>query len=305
MRNYLEVLNKLTILYIEDEEPVRKEMAKLLSYVFKDIISAVDGLDGINKFKENKDNIDIILSDISMPKLNGVEMMKEIKKINNTIPTVFLTAHDEKDYLLESINMQITQYIIKPIDGNDLLDKIYTAYLPTLHNKQIEEKNIELEKLNAQIIKESEEKVKRIIKEQAKTKSMNDFFNAHTISLELDLEGKITYVSELFLNISKFKKEELHGEFYDIVRFECKNNEFDEIKQSIEKKGYWKEKVKNIKKDNGHYWLESVIYPILNSDEEIESYKSIEIDISNLKKLEESLGLLIDEEDEFDFSTLI
>lgn len=300
MRNYMETLNTLTLLYVEDEESVRKEMTKLLSYVFKNIIPAVDGQDGLNKFKENKDEIDIILSDISMPVLNGLEMMKEIKKIDNTIPTVFLTAHEDKSYLLESINIQITQYIIKPISGNDLLDKIYLAYLPTLHNKKIKEKNKELERLNAQIIKESEEKVKRIIKEQARTKSMNDLFNAHTISLELDLQGKITYVSNLFLKISQFKKEDLLGEFYDIVRDEHQNNEFDEIKKSIEEKGFWKSNVKNKKKDGGHYWLDSVIFPILNSEEEIESYKSIEIDISNLKKVEKSLGILLEDDDEID-----
>lgn len=302
MRNYMEVLSKLTILYIEDEDSVRTEMVKLLSYVFKDIIPATDGQDGLDKFKKNRDKIDIILSDISMPVLNGVEMIKEIKKIDNTIPTVFLTAHEDKSYLLESINMQITQYIIKPISGDDLLDKIYVAYLPTLHNKQITEKNKELEKLNAQILKESEEKVKRIMKEQARTKSMNDLFNAHTISLELDLEGKITYASDLFLNISKFKKEELIGAYYDIIREEPQSNEFNEIKKSIEENGHWKNNVKNKKRNGGHYWLDSVIFPVLNSNEEIESYKSIEIDISSLKKVEESLGFLFEDDDEEEFS---
>lgn len=162
MENNINTLKKLTILYVEDEDFAREEMIAILSFVFKEIIPASNGQEGLEKYKENQDKIDIILSDINMPRLNGIEMMKKIRELNSSIPTVFLTAHGENSYLFEAINMQIAQYIIKPMTGNELLDKLYAAYLPTLYKKQIEEKNRELEKLNDQIVKEYEKKLEEL-----------------------------------------------------------------------------------------------------------------------------------------------
>lgn len=279
MKEAINTLKNLTILYVEDEDFARNEMIEVLSFVFKEIIPASDGLEGFEKYKENQDKIDIILSDINMPKLNGIDMMKKIRELNSSVPTVFLTAHGENNYLFEAINMQIAQYIIKPMNGGELLEKLYTSYLPSLYKKQIEEK------------------IERIKKEQEKTKSMNELFNKHTISLELTLEGKITYISNMFLTISDFKDYDLIGEHYSIVRDDFKENEFDKIKESIKDKGYWKSQVKNKKKTGRSYWLDSLILPILDENEEIEGYKSIEVDITNIKKIEDTLSFMLEEDE--------
>ena len=83
----------LNILYIEDNEEARQYTMEMLKRFFKSITVAIDGKDGLEKFKEN--NFDMILTDINMPNMNGLEMAKEIKSINKSIPILILSAHNE------------------------------------------------------------------------------------------------------------------------------------------------------------------------------------------------------------------
>lgn len=74
------LLKKLKILYIEDDEGIRNELSSLLKNFVNTVYVAVDGQDGYEQFIEHQTNIDLILSDINMPKLTGIEMMQNIRK---------------------------------------------------------------------------------------------------------------------------------------------------------------------------------------------------------------------------------
>ena len=102
-----------SILYVEDEESIRKELAFFLQRFCTTLHIAVDGKEGLELF--NKYNPDIVISDIKMPNMNGIDMVKAIKSIEQEKPIIFTTAHSESGYTLEAIDMQVDGYILKPI----------------------------------------------------------------------------------------------------------------------------------------------------------------------------------------------
>ena len=137
-------LNQLTVLFVEDEELAREKLGKILSKLFKEVILATNGLDGFEKFR--KSNIDLIISDINMPIMDGLEMLKSIREINNEVPIIFTTARNEIDNILRAIDLSVSAYIIKPIDTTLLISKIVDACEKKFIKLQLMEKQSELEK---------------------------------------------------------------------------------------------------------------------------------------------------------------
>ena len=118
--------NDYTILYAEDEDGVRKNIAKSLRYKCKNVIEAVDGEEAYNLYKEKKP--DIIITDIQMPKMNGLELIKKIREIDTTIPIVVLSAHTEKEKLLQAIKFNLIDYVVKPISRSCLRLAVESAF---------------------------------------------------------------------------------------------------------------------------------------------------------------------------------
>ncbi|MBN2783033.1 MAG: response regulator [Campylobacterales bacterium] len=90
-----ECASKLTVLYAEDEIEVQQEIRSIFELLFKRVIVANNGLEGLELFGKNKDEIDFIVSDIRMPKMDGLEMVEHIRKDDSEIPIVMLTAFSE------------------------------------------------------------------------------------------------------------------------------------------------------------------------------------------------------------------
>lgn len=114
----LNELNKLKLLYVEDDEILRKNYLSTLSLIFSQVYEAKDYKTGLEIYKES--NPDIILVDINLGSLSGIDLVKKIRQTNIQIPIVFLTAHSDNKYLLEAANLQIDGYIVKPLDLNKL-----------------------------------------------------------------------------------------------------------------------------------------------------------------------------------------
>jgi len=115
-------LSQASLLYVEDDEVIRKFLEIRLSRRVKELHVAVDGQDGIEKFNQIKP--DIILTDITMPRMNGIEMSKKIKEIDNQVPIVIMSAHSDTSYLLEAIKLGINGYLLKPVDKVKLFETL-------------------------------------------------------------------------------------------------------------------------------------------------------------------------------------
>ncbi|HEB9289326.1 TPA: response regulator transcription factor [Campylobacter coli] len=111
-------MKELIILVVEDEVKIRESLVNVLSSRYSKVIGAQNGDEGLKKFKKFKP--DLIITDIAMPIMDGLDMAKEIKEISNDVPIVVLSAYSEKERLLRSIDIGIDKYLIKPIDIDEL-----------------------------------------------------------------------------------------------------------------------------------------------------------------------------------------
>jgi diguanylate cyclase (GGDEF)-like protein len=121
MVNNISILKNITILYAEDEEALREITLNILKGFTKKQYIAKDGLEGLQLFEQYQDQIDLIITDVNMPNMNGLEMIKKIKAINPNIPIIVTTAFSNTEYLLEAIDIGVDKYILKPIDMKKLL----------------------------------------------------------------------------------------------------------------------------------------------------------------------------------------
>jgi DNA-binding response OmpR family regulator len=110
------------ILFVEDEEATRKNYVTYLKMLFEDVFEAEDGEEAYKIYKEKKP--DIMIIDINIPKLNGLELLKKIREKDHKTKALMLTAHTDKDLLLESISLKLTKYLIKPISRKNLKEAI-------------------------------------------------------------------------------------------------------------------------------------------------------------------------------------
>ncbi|WP_309496827.1 response regulator transcription factor [Sulfurovum sp.] len=112
-------LSELTLLYIEDDNNLREQFVRILRPRFKHIYEAVDGLDALEKYKIHSP--DMMLVDINIPKVDGLEVVELIRKHDNHTPIVVLSAYSDQTKLLKAIKLGLSDYLIKPIPQKKLI----------------------------------------------------------------------------------------------------------------------------------------------------------------------------------------
>lgn len=115
-------LKQLRVLLVEDEENLANLLKSAIGDNFYSFSLAKDGEEGLKKFIDMRP--DIVITDIMMPKLTGLEMAKEIKKIDQNAAIIILSAFSETDKLLNAIDVGVVKYFIKPFDPDELLEYI-------------------------------------------------------------------------------------------------------------------------------------------------------------------------------------
>ncbi|WP_122893272.1 response regulator transcription factor [Arcobacter peruensis] len=142
----------ISVLLIEDDKIIREEMQELLNDIFNNVKVAVDGKDGLKQYfkyyEENKTYFDLIITDIKMPNMNGIDLTKNIYKENKEQIVLVLSAHNETTYLMELINLGIKQFILKPLEINDFIEIIYKISKEIYSNKS----DIEIKEVNEVIL---------------------------------------------------------------------------------------------------------------------------------------------------------
>lgn len=106
-------LKSLTLLYVEDEAMIRQNAVEYLSRICHKVLEAENGIEALEVYQQHKP--DIIISDIKMPKMNGLEFAERIRKEDKATPIIIATAHTETSYLLKAVELQLVKYIVKPI----------------------------------------------------------------------------------------------------------------------------------------------------------------------------------------------
>lgn len=144
---------QLNVLYVEDAEQLRSATSTLLMRFFNRVDVAIDGLDGYTKyqeyFKETKNYYDIVITDIDMPNLNGIEMSYKIVALNHEQAIIFMTAYIDIEYLNRAVEIGVESYLSKPLKVQKLQEVLYKVCqkvvdkkLEKAHYSQIEEQNL-------------------------------------------------------------------------------------------------------------------------------------------------------------------
>ena len=125
----MEILKRLKqkrILLVEDETIIRNNIASMLKFFFKEVYTAVDGYDAIDKYEDNLP--DIIMTDLKMPVMNGFELIEELKNRSSKAYTIIVSAHTDTELLIDAIHNGIDRYIVKPVTEDELFEA-FESYL--------------------------------------------------------------------------------------------------------------------------------------------------------------------------------
>ena len=149
-------LRQMTILYIEDEDNIRLNIEKTLLLICKRVIAVPTGDAAIKTYQNNR--IDIILSDINLPGMSGLEFTKLIREENRFIPVILLTAHTNTELLLAATRLRLIDYLTKPINFETLHDALKRAAKEILQNGKffIEFQNDTLYDTNKKLLKNTQ-----------------------------------------------------------------------------------------------------------------------------------------------------
>ena len=132
--NFNKILKNLNILYIEDEKNIRLNIKKTLELFCENVFDA----ENILNAKEilTKQRIDIIISDINLPDMSGIDFVKEIRIRDKTIPIILLSAYTDKEFLLEATRLKLVDYLTKPINFKDLNNALQKCVEEILDNSR-------------------------------------------------------------------------------------------------------------------------------------------------------------------------
>jgi DNA-binding response OmpR family regulator len=127
------------ILFIEDEVTIRENYVRFLQRYFQNVYEANDGEEALSIY--NKEKIDIMIIDINLPKLNGIDFLKIVRKNDHTVKAIMLTANSDVDTLLSAIDLKLSQYLVKPITRDELKTALNKAIGEiskfNIHNKHL------------------------------------------------------------------------------------------------------------------------------------------------------------------------
>jgi YesN/AraC family two-component response regulator len=169
LKKYAENLN---ILYVEDDEFVRSSTSKLFGKFFKHVDIAEDGVIGLEKFKNNK--YDLIITDLNMPNMDGIEMSMKIKDIEFRQPIVVISAHNESELLLNLIDIGVDGFLLKPIKTEQLLRSLSSICANISDNKMLSEYQSIMEDSYGELQKRLEKKLEAENKNMALSQIMMD-----------------------------------------------------------------------------------------------------------------------------------
>ncbi len=175
----------VSVLLVEDEGASRLYAAALLKTVVEKVETAENGAIGLEKFETFVP--DFVISDIGMPLMNGLEMVREIRQRSPETPIVFTTALDQKEYLIEAINLGVDRYIVKPVDSEQLIAAVSKVAQALLLEKEVAAQRERIKMLS-----------------QAVEQNPGG-------AVILDSEGKADYANNAFLNFFDLQRDELIG----------------------------------------------------------------------------------------------
>jgi len=257
----------ISLLYVEDEKVTREQVSRILQRIVTELHVAENGREGLAVYREKRP--DIVLSDIMMPLMNGLEMCREIRQLDHDSQLIMLTAYSDTEYLLECIALGVNQYVQKPVDFSHLISAIESCSNYVLLKRKIQQQENRIYMLSQAV-------------EQAPAPIMITSLN-----------GSIEYVNDMFSRLSGYSAEEALGRNPRLLKSGLNAQEvYQELWQTISAGREWQGELANKHKNGSIYWETVKICPLRDSGGTVTGFLKVSQDITARKHYEENLHYL-------------
>lgn len=256
-------MNKFKILIVEDDNISMQVISMIAKKYSLNVLNAINGKEGLELFK--KEQPDLVISDISMPIMNGLIMSQHIREINQEVPIVLASALNESDIIIESIQLGVSEYIIKPLDTSKLKRIIERVKSKYLLQKELDEKNKYLQIFSSAL----------------------DKTNSPIIIANKNFE--IEFVNTEFENIINKNRDELLGTNFSDLLIEDEKDKFKALILSLKIDESIKEEFVIQNRNGSKYWLVLNTTAILNEKSNQTYYVILMNDITASKFEEQYL----------------
>ncbi|GFE60264.1 response regulator [Geobacter sp. AOG2] len=252
----------LTILYVEDEPTSREQVKRMLNLRGYRLIVAENGRDGLELYLAHTP--EIVLTDIMMPFMNGLEMAREIRTMTPDTQIIVMTAFNDMDYLLQAIDIGINQFVLKPVAFQKLFEAIERSISAVMMQRQLQRQNEHILLLS------------------------NALEQSPSMALITDTAGTIEYVNRKFCETTGFSVDEAVGQTPRIIKSgETPDEVYRQLWSTILQGNEWHGSLLNRKKNGDLFWENMSISPLKAPDGSVVKFIKSGEDVTRQKILEE------------------
>jgi PAS domain S-box-containing protein len=254
MRLNDELFKTLNILYVENDEEIKETFSPTLNKLFNKVFLCSDGLDALEQFiklDNTTEKIDVILSEYTIPSLNGLELLFKIRDISKNVPFIFITKETNVDLLLNSLRFDVTDYFFKPINEYEILKKIEEACIARQEEDEI-------------------------LNYQNEIEEYFELINKVAIVYSFDTNRAMLYVNNLFKELIKYDEEEILGQDYrSFFHNEMPKAIIEEQGQILQSGNKWQGKIKYLTSIDSIFYTNCTIIPVFDENKKIRKYVSV------------------------------
>ncbi len=209
----------VSLLYIEDDPTLRNIYKKILEYTVEKVYVASDGLEGLNQFKQY--HPDIVLTDVRMPVMDGLDMIMRIREIDKYARIIILSAFGEPQYFTSAIALGVKAYLLKPVESAQLLKAIEEQANDILLDRKVRK-----EEQKRRLAENEQRKSEAILRALANVTAVffEEGFNSQSVQKVLQLIGEVTNASRVYIfqNFEDEQGKPFTSQIYEWVKGQVK-----------------------------------------------------------------------------------
>lgn len=272
MKNFelvLPLLKKATLLYTYTSPPKNIESITKLKEYFKKVHVAENGKEALFLYLTNKEDIDLVVIDLDLDNISGLDVMCEIRKDGYELPLFISTDFSNTDKIKQAIKLKVADYILKPIQMGTSL-KLMNSILDEIHSiKLIKQQKLELE-------------------------NYKEALDQQNLITEFDANCNFLNANKYFCDVSGYKNTELIGQNHSLIKHpSIPILQYEQMWKSLKDGKIWSGKTKALTKQGDLFHVKETIMPVFDVSDKIEKYISIKFLITDEEEEKKNLKKMI------------
>lgn len=270
----LKSLKTISVLYVEDDDLIRNQTKSMFDNLFNEVFVAENGKLGLELFEQHQDKIDVVVSDINMPVMDGLTMSSMIRNIDKNRAIILITAYTDEDFLLRSLEVNIDKYITKPLKIKELAMAIVEVVQKRKKIASLVTATKNLASINAEVSREKSSIEYALKMAQSELSYANEIMSNYISWFKVDKKGVVYWVSNKFLKLYGYDFDEVLGVEIATLKYdECGGMPIQKLMlEAVYHKKAMTERYMFITKLGAKIECDTTVVPIYGNDEMVESY---------------------------------